>query len=57
MKKQELTNSVNSCKLELRKFLTEILSLLNHGQRNKILQNESFKQICERYGMEVDDEP
>lgn len=55
MKKQELTNCVESFKMNLKNLLIEILGLLNQGQRKKILQNPAFSEICEKYGVSLED--
>lgn len=55
MKKQELTNCVESFKMNMKNLLIEVLGLLNQGQRKKIFQNPEFSEICEKYGVSLED--
>lgn len=53
MKKNELKTKTDAVVNETRAALQTVYDALNHGQQQKILQNEAVVTLFERYGVEV----
>ena len=53
MNKNILNEAVKACKEETREALQTFYNALNHGQQKQIIKNETVKEICDRFGVEV----
>jgi len=49
MTKETLNNKVEAVKTETQTALQMVFDSLNQGQQNKILKNESVKELFDRY--------
>ena len=54
MTKHELTAKTEAVINETKIALQTVYDALNHGQKQKILKNESVVVLFERYGVEID---
>ena len=51
MKRSELTAAVEVCKAEAREALQAVYDALNHGQRQKLMNNAGVQAHFERFGV------
>ena len=54
MTKHELTTKTDAVINETKVALQTVYDALNHGQKQKILKNESVAVLFERYGVKID---
>ncbi|MBR3423769.1 MAG: hypothetical protein IKG80_04695 [Clostridia bacterium] len=53
MKKKTLDARVAATKNDTSEAILAVVNLLNKGQRQKLIKNEKFVALCERYGVDI----
>ena len=53
MNKDTLNEAVRACKSETKEALQMVYDVLNHGQQQKIIKDETVKALFERYGVVI----
>ena len=51
MDKEILDKAIEDYKNEFREVLQTIIDAHNHGQKQKLLKNDSIRASCDRYGV------
>lgn len=54
MLKAELTQAVESCRIQTKEALQTVYNALNHGQQKQIVKDEKVKALFDLYGVEYE---
>lgn len=52
MRKTDLSEAVENCRIQTKEALQTVFDSLNQGQQKKIVKNENVKALFDLYGVE-----